>query len=209
MFYEQDIVDLRGKVKLYMSEHRYIHTIGVENAAIRIGNVIMPDRVNELRVAALLHDIAKELPNAELTLLIDKELQGLTEVDMDTFAALHSFAAPALIKRDFEHYATDSVLEAAFTHTLGSDTMDLFSEVIFVSDFVEENRTYIGCRKTAEYLFGSLSPDKACEENVYVLHTAALMCIDHTARSLSQRGLTMNPRSIDAFDMLSKSIIAN
>lgn len=209
MFTEQDIRQLRSKVKLCMGDKRYTHTLGVEAATIRIGGILLPNRVSELRVAALLHDVAKELETEELLRLIGAENYKLSDEDLNTLPALHSFAAPALIKRDFAAFATDDVLQSVFTHTLGSADMDLFSEIIFVSDFVEENRSYESCRETAEFLFSSLSLNKTNEENIMLLHTATVMCIDHTEESLLKRGLKMNSTSIAAREKFLKLIKSN
>ncbi len=201
IFEDRDILDLKSKIRSYMSEKRYLHTLGVEAAAERIGSVILPARVNELRVCALLHDIAKELGRGEMLNLIRAYPSNLTDEDLDTESALHSFAAPELIKRDFPEYASEDILSAVFTHTLGSEDMDVFSEIIFVSDFVEEHRQYEGCIKTARYLFSHLSRKNTISENIAVLHRATVMCIDYTEESLKKRGLKMNKRSFATREM--------
>ena len=38
---------------------RYLHTLAVEEEAARLGELFLPDRINALRAAALLHDITK------------------------------------------------------------------------------------------------------------------------------------------------------
>ena len=52
---------LREKAVEGMSEKRRIHTLAVEQMAMRIGAIYAPDKINVLRAAALLHDVTKEI----------------------------------------------------------------------------------------------------------------------------------------------------
>ena len=203
---ENSILQLRERIKPYMSERRHRHTLGVEKAAARIGCLIMSDKVAELRVAALLHDIAKERTVDEQLEFIHSCGISLTDEDANTKSALHAFAAPGLIKRDFSEYASDEILKATFTHTLGSPDMSIFAEIIFLADFVEDSREYESCRKTAEYLFSSLSNEVDHEHNLRVLHTASIMAINYTELSLSARGEKINSTSVSARKMLENLI---
>ena len=56
---------LRREVCQRLSEKRYNHTLGVEKMAVLIGGYCMPESIDRLRVAALLHDISKEYSEAE------------------------------------------------------------------------------------------------------------------------------------------------
>ena len=69
-FSSNDISLLRSRVKELMSDKRYLHTLGVENMARLLGEVLIPDRVDELAVAALLHDAAKEMTYEEQVALL-------------------------------------------------------------------------------------------------------------------------------------------
>ena len=190
-----DFPKLREKIREYMSEKRYLHTLGVESSARLIARHCMPDRLDEIAVAALLHDIAKELPadiQREYALLSGF---SLSEDDLSTLPALHSFAAPHIIKCDFSGLATDDILSATFNHTVGSPDMSVFDEIIFVSDYVEENREYSHCKKMREFLFGNLRQDKSYTENLKVLHQALVEIIDFTIAFLNQRNMQVNERT--------------
>ena len=67
---EEMLTHLRNRVSTKMSKKRFIHTLGVEDTANELGEIFLSNKVTELRAAALLHDVAKELPTNELENLL-------------------------------------------------------------------------------------------------------------------------------------------
>ena len=181
---------LRIAVAKRMSEKRFLHTLGVESAAKRLGEVLLPDKVYELRAAALLHDVTKELSYEESLLLLKGASEELPEEVLSTPAVLHSFTAPWVIKRDFHEYASEEILSAVRKHTLGDRDMSIFDEIIFIADYVEDGRSYQPCVSVRDKLFSSLS-----EEGVTTLHKACVEAIRNTESSLIEKGKTVNPIS--------------
>ena len=207
-FTEENISALRESVKRYMSEKRYIHTLGVEEAAMFIGGYCMRDKIPELRCAALLHDISKELSESEqlkLVMLSDK----VTEDDLLTPPAYHAFTADKVISRDFPEYATQEILSAVFHHTtLGKEATD-FDKIIFIADYVEASRTYDECIRVREMLYEGLKASKNAEECILWLNKAVIRSLENTIASLSARGRAINPRTKDAKEYLMKQISEN
>lgn len=195
IFDENALTKLRSAVKDVLTEKRYIHTVGVGNMASYLGSVIMPSKVNELRAAALLHDVAKELSYDEHVSLVTSSDMGYTDEDLKTKPALHSIAALPVIKRDFPEYATNDVLSAVANHTLGNDGMSLFDEIIYISDYAEEGRTYPACCEVREYLLKNVNIDNNYEDNVKALHIASLSSIEHTIESLTKRNEKINSKT--------------
>ena len=73
MIFDNDaITELRMLIRDKMSERRYVHTLGVEKMAKYLGDIIIPKHTNELCVAALLHDITKELTYEEQVHLLEE-----------------------------------------------------------------------------------------------------------------------------------------
>uniref|UniRef100_UPI0026F05D43 HD domain-containing protein n=3 Tax=Fusobacteriaceae TaxID=203492 RepID=UPI0026F05D43 len=52
--------ELREKVRKKMGEKRYIHTLGVEEKAAELAKKYIADE-KKCRIAAILHDVAKEM----------------------------------------------------------------------------------------------------------------------------------------------------
>ena len=65
MLTDNDIEELRELVRPYLTDKRYSHTLSVAEEVKRLGEIYLPNRVKELIVAALLHDITKKLKTDE------------------------------------------------------------------------------------------------------------------------------------------------
>ena len=196
-----DFSTLDAIVRASMSEKRYIHTLGVVKASEWLAGIFLPDRIDEIRCASYLHDIAKELDGertAELLPLLDS-LDGryrLTDEDRATSSALHSFLGAVLIKERLSEYYTPDIFSAVFFHTLGSHDMSLFERIVYLSDFIEENRSYSSCRETRDFLLSSLNRDMMLEEKIQALNKAVYLTCKFTVESLEKKGLAINSRTL-------------
>ena len=56
---DEEVVVLSERVRPYLTGKRYEHTVAVAEEAARLGELFLPGRINNLRAAALLHDITK------------------------------------------------------------------------------------------------------------------------------------------------------
>lgn len=203
-FSKSDLDTLRANVKSRLGEDRYTHTLGVEATAVQIADFCLPAARSAIAAAALLHDIAKEMTDTELTEIL-KACPLLAEEDMRSHKLYHAFAAPYIIKRDFPKFATEEILSAVFNHTSGSDGMSLFDEIIFVADYVEPNRKYRECIEARERLFSELCAASS-ERSILALHEAALREIESTEHALRTKGLSLNSRTEKAKDFVKREI---
>lgn len=185
MLTESELTTLRGSVRTRMSEGRYAHTLGVERAARRLGAILLPEREAALAAAALLHDVAKELDRDAQLELIAEDGMTLSDADRRTPALFHAFAAPALIRRDFARFATSEILSAVRWHTVGSPDMTLFDRIIFLSDYIEDTRSYPSCIAVREELYRDLASG---EPPMRALERAMLRTIDETLQFLIKKG---------------------
>ena len=187
--------ELRARISRLMGKARYEHTLGVERMAQQLGEVFLPDKIEELRAAALLHDVAKELPYEDQIALISEYGISVSDEDLTTPPALHSFAACAVIKRDFPNYSTAEIISAVYNHTLGDPDMSLFDKLIYISDYIEEGRQYQESARVRSYLLSSLT-NSTNEEKVSFLNNAILMSIDNTIERLSALGKPINSKTL-------------
>lgn len=197
---EEELSALRRAVAPYLSPARYRHTLGVaKSAAYLASSFFSKEAVRELCAAALLHDIAKELPQEEQKRLMQEGDEPLDEEDLSTPALYHAFAAPALIKRDFPRFATEDILSSVFYHTTGRAGMTLFEKIVFLSDYIEEGRTYPSCVKVRSDLAHALAEGVSPRE---ALDRAVLSALEYTLSSLTERSLAVNSRTVAARDAL-------
>lgn len=138
MLWEELIEAVRSR----MSQRRFIHTLGVVKAADWLARRYEVN-VEQARLAALLHDSAKEMPIKEMQALIKRA--GIM-VDSEVFensALLHGEAGAVLAVTLFEVNDME-VLEAIRVHTTGKVGMSPLDKVLFVADYIEENRDFPG-----------------------------------------------------------------
>ena len=194
-FNEKQIENLRLKVEIRLSEKRFNHTLGVEKMAALIGAKIMPEALNELRVAALLHDISKEYSEAEQLLVMKKHNIILCDCEIAEQALWHSMTAPAVIKNDFPEYASENVLSSAYNHTVGSPDMSVFDEIILLSDYIEEGRKYDKCVSLRAEFLSELEKANSVESAIISLHRAVAKSLDNNIQEFISRGKSYHKRT--------------
>ena len=202
-FTDEKLSELREKVKSRMSEKRFSHTLGVERCAKRLGELILPERVSELRAAALLHDISKEIPIDRQFEILENNLFPLTDEDRSTFGVIHSFTAPYVVKKDFQEFASLDILSAVYNHTLGCESMSVFDKIIFVSDYAEDTRPFASCVAVRNNLFDGIE-HLGAEELLIRLDSAYLGAMNGALEALSRMGQPINSRIYIAKNSLEK-----
>lgn len=196
-FDEAMISSLKNKVSARISERRFRHTLGVERAASRIAAEILPESINEIRCAALLHDVTKELSVGEHIEIMNALSERPTDSDYMSQPLYHSITAPVVIRRDFPEYATQNILSAVRNHTSGAPDMSLFDEIIFLADFIEDNRTYEACKEIREEFFSSLDTLRDREEKIQMLHKTTVKVLDFTIVYIVNNTMYLNERTVE------------
>lgn len=193
---EEQIATLTEQMSERLSEWRFKHTLGVEAMAKKIGEKIMPDRVDMLRVAALLHDVSKEYSEAEHFELIKRHNITISEYERKSPALWHSITAPCVVMDEFYEYADEDVLSALRNHTAGSPHMSVFDEIICLADYIEDGRKYQVCIDLREKILGELFAAKSREEAILALHRANVIALENTMNDLISRGVEIHQDSI-------------
>ena len=191
MINEEVLVSLRKEVSLLLSERRFRHTLAVEKAARFLAQCCLPDKVAEISVAAILHDVTKELSAEEQERIVKENNLAIDINDVSFPLVAHSYTASVFVRERFPHVLTDEIESAISSHTLGNENMSVFDKIIFLADFIEETRTHSDCIVTAEFVYNSMRIGRV-EENISVLNTACIMEIDSTIISLKKRNIPVN-----------------
>ena len=194
-FSKESLDFLKCEVSKRLSYRRFLHTESVAKSAVRLAGYCLPGVETELVAAALLHDISKELPLDEQLKILAEANVTLDEEDIMSEGILHSYSAPEIIKRDFSQFATERVLSAVLKHTIGSPDMSVFDEIIFLSDFIEDTRTYDSCVKLRNFVWDNMSGSDF-NLNLHVLHAACIEAIDSTVINLINNKRYINSKNI-------------
>lgn len=149
------------KVKAILKEkldgYRYNHSLGVASAAEKLAERYgeNPERAY---FAGLLHDITKNTPRAEQLRIIEKGKADLTDDEMRNPKLWHAISGSIYI-RDELNVTDEEIISAVRYHTTGKGGMSLFEKIIYIADFISEERTFDGVEYMRELAFESL--DKA------------------------------------------------
>ncbi|HYK73072.1 MAG TPA: bis(5'-nucleosyl)-tetraphosphatase (symmetrical) YqeK [Pseudoneobacillus sp.] len=143
-------------VKKQLTEHRYIHTIGVMETAIVLANQYHSDS-KKAELAAIFHDYAKFRPKEEMkNIILDKNLGS--DLLLYNQELWHAPVGAYLV--EIEVGITDSeVLDAIRFHTSGRPDMTLLEKIIYVADYIEPGRHFPGVEEVRE--LAKISLDEA------------------------------------------------
>lgn len=126
------------KVHSYLSEHRFKHTLSVANLAYKVAKANHLD-YTKAYIAALLHDIGKEIDKEEQLEFIEK---NYSEYINDLTPPLyHQFLSFEIAKKEFS-INDEIILNAIKYHATGSDEMDEIGKIVYASDKVEPTRHF-------------------------------------------------------------------
>jgi len=191
-----DIEFLRSSVRSRMDDRRYAHTLGVERMALHLGELYLPEKVDELRCAALLHDITKNETD-------EKQLQYCGEFDIivrdfDKISGklLHAKTAASLIEREYPEYATADVVSAVRWHTTGHDGMSIFDMLIYLADYIEDTRAFDDCIRVRDYFLNADPCLMGEKEKIVHLHKTAVLSVDLTLKNLISDGVFIDEDTV-------------
>ena len=186
---------LRDKIGGYISERRLSHTLAVEREITYLSSVYAPEDEYTLRVAALLHDITKELPTIKQLQLCDEFGIMYTREEILTPKIFHSRTAPAVIRRDFPEFATDTVLSAVRWHTTGRAGMTLAEQLLFLADYIEDTRTFPSCVELRRFFYDGI---ERADNKAQHLSDTMIMAFDMTIRELCEEKQPIHVDTVSA-----------
>ena len=193
---EEKLAFLREAVRPYLKPKRYLHTLAVEREAAYIGSLYLPDEIDALRAAALLHDITKRDE-------LEKQLQYCSEfgiiyniADLGSPKLFHAKTAAALAARDFPDYTDEVVLSGVRWHTTGRAGMTLFESIVYLADYIEDTRTFPDCIFLRRYFYGGIA-DPSVDRTDHLNRTMVLS-FDLTIGALLREGMPVDPDTVAA-----------
>lgn len=192
---EEDILSLREKVRGYLTEKRYAHTLAVERKAEELGKLYLPEKTDELRCAALLHDITKKWDFEKQLQYCEKFDIMMGRYDILSPKLFHAKTAESVAKRDFSEFATPDVLSGIRWHTTGHDDMTLFEAIVYLADYIEDTRTFSDCVVLREFFEEGLHRGDDREE---LFIRTMIKSFDMTIKCLTDEGAPIDADTVTA-----------
>lgn len=135
------IEKIRQELKKRITEKRYIHTLGVEEKAMELAKKYGIDE-NLVRVASILHDVAKNMSVQELVEISERNFgDELSKEDLEIIEILHGFVGSLIAKNEFG-IENQEILDAIKYHTIGKKELSMIGRIVYIADAIEKNRDY-------------------------------------------------------------------
>ena len=166
--------ELKEIVKSKMSLKRFTHTLGVVEMSEKLAKIYNAD-IEKCKVAALLHDICKEMDIEYIKNICKNNFMNeLSEEDLENNEILHGFTGAYYAKNELG-INDKEILSAIKYHTVGEKNMTLVEKIVYIADAIEYGRNYPSVAEIREETFKNL--DKGI-----------LMEIEHKERYLKSVG---------------------
>lgn len=174
-------------IKKNLKENRFIHTLGVVKEAKKLAKI---NGVSEEKaeMAALCHDIAKNIPKTKMIELMEENNIILNEDEKNSPSIWHSILGPVVAKKELG-IEDEEILGAIRWHTTGKENMTKLEKIIYIADMIEPSRDFEGVNELR----------KVTLEN---LNKGVLMGITQTINFLIKKGSLIDLNTIKARNSL-------
>ncbi len=183
------ISEIIERLPKYETQKRIEHSIRVKETALQLYKIWGGNK-QVLVYAALLHDIARDLPIEKLIEIAEKNGYRIDKIEAENPIILHAPIGAIIAEKDFG--ITDkNILNCIKYHTTGRASITLNEAIIYLADFIEPGRDFEDAKKVRKIAFADLK-EAVIQETI--LNVAYLM----NAR------VPIHPKTIEMFNSLLK-----
>ena len=189
---------LREQICNRLGDFRAKHVLSVEEEAVHLAEVFLPEKVEKVRICALLHDITKEYDVkrqlqifADFGIIIDTVSQASPKV-------FHAHTAALLIPQEFPEYADPEIVSAVRNHTTGSADMTLLDMLVYLADYIEPTRKFADCQRLRSYFWNGIQDALSPQDKLLHLYRTMVLSFDLTMQNLMEEHSVIAPETIAA-----------
>lgn len=146
------------QIKEYLRQNlktkRYEHVLSVKDTAIKLAERYNEDLV-KAKIAALIHDCAKNMSDEELINISEKHNLYIDEICKESPQLLHA-PVGAIIAKETMEIEDDDILNAVCYHTTGRENMSILEKIIYIADYIEPLRNFPGVDELRELAYKDL-----------------------------------------------------
>ena len=135
---QDNFVKIEKRIRNELDNERFRHTMAVSYTAASLAMAYEAD-IEKARLAGLLHDCAKCIPNEKKLKLAERYGLPVSEAERQSPQLLHAKLG-AYIARNEYGVEDGDVLGAIRWHTTGKPDMTLLEKIIFMADYIEPLR---------------------------------------------------------------------
>ena len=180
----RNLEKIKEHIRGLMNEERFTHSLGVMELSGELARIYNVDE-KRARLAGLIHDAAKQLPEKEQHKLLEKAYDG-KEPDRIVFenkSLWHGPAGAVYVREKFD--ADDEICSAVFYHTIGKENMTMLEKIVFLADCIEVGRD-------SEFDWSKDTREIAKAD----IDRAILIAVDKSLQSIIRRNLIIHPGSV-------------
>ncbi len=200
---ETTVLDaVREKMRVIISPKRFEHTLGVEREIAELCALYLPEREGEMRIAALLHDITKELSPSEHIALLERYGVDIPESYKRNPKLFHALTGAYLARDRFVECVDDEMFYAILYHTTGRRGMTLAEKLLYLADYIEDTRTFDDCVRLRKYFYDSIADAATEADRMSVLDRTLIYSFDLTVKALVLEGAEIDLNTVNARNFL-------
>ncbi|MBV8172558.1 MAG: bis(5'-nucleosyl)-tetraphosphatase (symmetrical) YqeK [Candidatus Eremiobacteraeota bacterium] len=174
-------------MRAQLAPARYRHVLGVARMAERLARRYGVSR-EAMRVAGVLHDIAREWPPERLLAYAREHDLAISELEQASPILLHAKVGAHIAAVEFGVTDHDTLAGIA-THTVAQPGMSAAQKIMFVADTVEPSRTYERRGQLEALALRSLDE-------------GLLGCVSASIEYLLSRGVPIAPQTLEVYNTL-------
>ena len=137
-----------------IGKKRVEHSIGVMETAMELAKVYYAD-MDKAKIAGILHDCAKYGDKSYLLKRASDFDIILDKIMIENYQLIHGPLGAEVAKEDFG-VKDEEILNAIRYHTTGRENMTLLDKIIYIADYIEPSRNFLGVEKARELAFENL-----------------------------------------------------
>lgn len=172
-------------IRNQLGDYRFIHSLNVAKTAVELAEKYGADE-KKAYTAGILHDVLKDKSPEELLGYLEKNSVPLSDVERSNHKLYHAMAGAVYVKNELG-INDEEIINAIRYHTTGRKNMSLLEKVIYIADFISDDRNYNGVERMREK--AAVSLESAMEEG-----------LQFSIAELTEKLLPIHPDSIDAYN---------
>ncbi len=185
--YSPSYAEYNRLLRAQLDNYRYIHSINVARSAKKLAALYGEDE-EKAYLAGLLHDVTKNTPYDVQLQIMEKDGIILSRVEKNNRKLWHAMSGASYIKNELGLTDEDFVGAVRY-HTTGKSGMTLLQKIVYIADYISEERDY---------------PDVEVMRSLALksLEEAALYSLKYTIKKCEGSNLTIHTDSIDFYNEL-------
>ena len=179
--------DFINIIKPHLNSDRFHHSICVAECAENLAKLYGGDEEKAF-TAGILHDIMKNTSDEKQLEVINQNGIKLNDVELSNPKLYHAISGSVYVRTEL-NISDEDILNAIRYHTTGRAGMSLLEKIIYVADFVSEDRSYNGIEEIREASLRSL------EE-------AMMIGLEFSIQEITNKKQTLHLDSVSAYNEL-------